>query len=63
MFCIDFGDFPNNPLSFVFNSLWQKTFFSVFDFLGATGLEKGQAQRAQLGFRDEQNELKWDTRR
>jgi hypothetical protein len=42
MFFIDFEDFPNNPLSFGFNSLWQKTLFSLFDFLGATGLEKGQ---------------------
>jgi hypothetical protein len=27
----------------------RKCFFSVFDFLGATGLEKGKGQRAQLG--------------
>jgi hypothetical protein len=47
MFYIDFGNFLNNPLSFGFNSLWQKTFFSVFDFPEATGLEKGQGQRAR----------------
>jgi hypothetical protein len=41
MFCIDFGDFPNNPLSYGFNSLWQKMLFSIFDFPGATGLEEG----------------------
>ncbi len=39
----DFGDFLNNPLSFGSNSVWQNTpLFSVFDFPGATGLEKGQ---------------------
>jgi hypothetical protein len=30
MVCIDFGDFPNNPLSFGFNSLCQKTLFKAF---------------------------------
>jgi hypothetical protein len=30
MFCIDFGDFPNNPLSFGFNFFWQKTLFLAF---------------------------------
>jgi hypothetical protein len=49
MVCIDFGDFPNNPLSFSFNSLCQKMFFSVFDFPGATGLKKGQGQGAWFG--------------
>jgi hypothetical protein len=49
MFCIDFGDFPNDPLFFGFNSLWQKMLFSVFDFPGARGLGKGQGQRARLG--------------
>jgi hypothetical protein len=50
MFYIDFRDFLNNPLSFGFNSVWHKTlFFSVFDFLGATGLANGQGQRARLG--------------
>jgi hypothetical protein len=49
MVCIDFGDFPNNPLSFGFNSLCKKTlYFSVFDFPGATRLEKGQGQGARL---------------
>jgi hypothetical protein len=50
MICIDFRDFPNNPLSFGFNSLRQRTlFFSVFDFPGATGLKEGQGQGARLG--------------
>jgi hypothetical protein len=50
MFCIDFRDFPNNPLTFGFKYLWQKnTFFSVFNFPGAMGLEKGQGQRTWLG--------------
>jgi hypothetical protein len=48
MFFIDFGDFLNNPLSFGFNSLAENTFFSVFDFLGATELQKGQGQRTRL---------------
>jgi hypothetical protein len=30
MLCIDLGDFPNNPLSFGFNSLWQKMIFVAF---------------------------------
>jgi hypothetical protein len=46
MVCNDFGDFPNNPLSFGFNSVCQKT--RVFDFPGATGLEKDQGQGARL---------------
>ena len=46
----DFGDFLNNPLSFGSNSVWQKTpIFSVFDFPGATVLEKGQGQRPRFG--------------
>jgi hypothetical protein len=46
MFYIDFGDFINNPLSFGFNSIWQKMLFiSIFDFLGAMGFGKGQGQR------------------
>jgi hypothetical protein len=50
MVCIDFGDFPNNSLSFGFNSLCQKTLFlAFFYFLGATGLKKGQGQGARLG--------------
>jgi hypothetical protein len=49
MFCIDFGDFPNNPLSFGLTLCGKKCFFSVFDFPGATGLKKGQDQRAWLG--------------
>jgi hypothetical protein len=49
MFYINFGDFLNNPLSFSFNNVWQKIpFVSVFDFLGATGLEKGKGQRARV---------------
>jgi hypothetical protein len=44
------GDFPNNPLSFGFNSLCQKMlFFSVLDFRGAMGLEKGQGHGERLG--------------
>jgi hypothetical protein len=50
MSCIDFGDFLNNPLSFGFNSLSQKPCFKhFFYFPVATGLGKGQGQRAQLG--------------
>jgi hypothetical protein len=45
MVCIDFGDFPNNPISFGFLTLFvRKCFFSVFDFPGAMGLKKGQGQ-------------------
>ena len=45
----DFGDFLNNPLSFGSNSVWQKTpSVSIFDFTGATGLQKGQGQRARF---------------
>jgi hypothetical protein len=40
MFCIDFGIFPNNPLSFGFNFFWQKIpFLAFFYFPGTTGLE------------------------
>lgn len=50
MFYIVFGDFLNNPLSSGFNSVWQKTpSVSIFDFPGATGLEKGQGQRPHFG--------------
>jgi hypothetical protein len=43
MFYIVFGDFPNNPLSSGFNSVWQKTpSVSIFGFSEATGLEKRQ---------------------
>jgi hypothetical protein len=43
MLCINFEDFPNNPLAFGFNSLCEKTlFFSIFYFPKATGLEKMQ---------------------
>jgi hypothetical protein len=48
MVCIDFGDFPNNLLSFGFNFFWQKMFFSVFDFTGATRLETELGQREEL---------------
>jgi hypothetical protein len=42
MFYIVFGDFLNNPLSFGFNYVSHKTpSVSIFDFLGATTLEKG----------------------
>ena len=45
----DFGDFLNNPLSFDSNSAWQKRpSVSIFDFPGATGLEKGQGQRPRF---------------
>jgi hypothetical protein len=47
MFYNDFGDFLNNPPSFGSNSVFQKNvFFSVLDFPGASGLQKGQGQRA-----------------
>jgi hypothetical protein len=50
MFFDVFWDFLNNPLSFGYNSVWQKTpLFSVFDFPAATGLEKGQGQRPRFG--------------
>ena len=40
-----FGDFLNNPLSFSYNSVWQKTpCVSIFDFSGATGLGIEQTQ-------------------
>jgi hypothetical protein len=49
MFYNDFGDFLNNPPSFGSNSVFQKNiFFSVLDFLGASGLQKGQGQRARF---------------
>jgi hypothetical protein len=45
MFYIVFGDFLNNPLSFGFNSVWQKTpYVNIFYFPGATRLEKVQGQ-------------------
>ena len=50
MFYIVFGDFLNNPLSSGSNSVWQKTpSVSIFDFPGATGLEKGQGQGPRFG--------------
>jgi hypothetical protein len=49
MFCIDFRDFPNNLLSLGLTLSVRKRFFSVFDFSGATGLEKGQGKRTRLG--------------
>ncbi len=50
MFYIVFGDFLNNPLSSGSNYVWQKThLFSIFDFPGATGLEKGQGQGPRFG--------------
>ena len=49
MFYNDFGDFLNNPPSFGSNSVFQKpSFFSVLDFPGASGLQKGQGQRARF---------------
>jgi hypothetical protein len=37
MFYDVLGDFPNNPPSSGFNSVWQKMpLFSLFEFLGAT---------------------------
>jgi hypothetical protein len=45
----DFGDFLNNPPSFGSNSIFQKNgIFSVLDFSGASGLQKGQGQRARF---------------
>jgi hypothetical protein len=54
-----------SPLLSSFNSVWQKTpSVSIFDFPGATGLEKGQNQGATFRkFRSKQNKLKWDTSR
>jgi hypothetical protein len=50
MFYIVFGDFLNNPLSFGSNSVWQKMpLLSVFGFLGAPGLGKGQGQGPLFG--------------
>ena len=49
MFYNDFGDFLNNPPSFGSNSVFQKScLFSVLDFPGASGLQKGQGQRARF---------------
>jgi hypothetical protein len=48
MFCIDFRDFPNNPLSFGFNSLCQKTLISILDFPGDTRLKKGKIREHDL---------------
>jgi hypothetical protein len=46
----DLGDFLNNFLSSSFNSVRQKTpSVSTFNITGATGLEKGQTQRARFG--------------
>jgi hypothetical protein len=43
------GIFSNNPLSFGFNFfLAENAFFSVFDFLGATGLETELGQLEEL---------------
>jgi hypothetical protein len=59
MFCIDFEDFPNNPLSFGFNFFWQKTLFSrVFEFLGATGLKMELGQWEELDNFIRTNKLK-----
>jgi hypothetical protein len=42
MFYNDFGDFLNNPPSFGSNSVFlEKCLFSVLDFPGASGLQKG----------------------
>jgi hypothetical protein len=49
MFYNDFGDFLNNPPSFGSNFVFQKNiFFRVLDFPGASGLQKGQGQRARF---------------
>ena len=50
MFYDVLGDFLNNPLSSGSNFVWQETpLFSVFDFSGATGLQKGQGQGTRFG--------------
>jgi hypothetical protein len=49
MFYNDSGDFLNNPPSFGYNSgISENIFFSVLDFSGALGLQKGQGQRARF---------------
>jgi hypothetical protein len=49
MFYKDFGDFLNNPPTFGSNFVFQKNvFFSVLDFPGASGLQKGQGQRERF---------------
>jgi hypothetical protein len=64
MFCIDFGDFSNNPLSFGFNSLWQKTLFLAFlTFQELRGSKKGKVREYGLEFLRQTSEMKWATRR
>jgi hypothetical protein len=47
IFYNDSGDFLNNPPSFGSNSSFlENVFFRVLDFPGASGIQKGQGQRA-----------------
>ena len=49
MFYNDLGDFLNNPPSFGSNPVFpENILFSVSDFPGASGLQKGQGQRARF---------------
>ena len=49
MFYIDFWGFTNDPLYLGYNSAGQENpVLCIFDFPGATGLEKGQGQRPRF---------------
>jgi hypothetical protein len=47
MFYIDFGHFPKYLFGF-YNFLAENTFFTIFDFPGAVGLEMELDQREEL---------------
>jgi hypothetical protein len=50
MIFIDLWGFSIDPPYLGYNSVWQKTLFlAFFNSPGATGLGKGQGQRAWLG--------------
>jgi hypothetical protein len=50
MVCIDFRDFPNNPVSFGFNSLCEKMLFLVFlNFQELRDSKKGKVREHGLG--------------
>jgi hypothetical protein len=58
MVCINFGDFPNNPLSFSFNSLCEKMLFLEFlTFQELRDSKKGKVKKHNLEFRDEKMRL------
>jgi hypothetical protein len=56
--CIDFGDFPNNPLSLGFNTLCHKSFFLAFlTFQELRDSKKGKVREHGLEIL---RQIKWD---